>query len=156
MPRIDQDIKLDFKDVLFRPKRSTIRSRADVSMPRITCFFKVFISTLDYSICLTEIKILYVQWTWAHFDLWLCPFRPDLNLSATGSQNSKSQSLNCRWRRQGVSEGCTAYLLPICMSCGIRESLNGKQIKLEDKAVDSDWYYSKRYQKLKLLVDDLL
>ena len=31
MPRIDTDIKLDFKDVLFRPKRSTIRSRADVS-----------------------------------------------------------------------------------------------------------------------------
>ena len=31
MPRIDNDIKLDFKDVLFRPKRSTIRSRADVS-----------------------------------------------------------------------------------------------------------------------------
>jgi len=32
MPRIDTDLKLDFKDVLFRPKRSTIRSRADVSM----------------------------------------------------------------------------------------------------------------------------
>lgn len=31
MPRIDTDVKLDFKDVLFRPKRSTIRSRADVS-----------------------------------------------------------------------------------------------------------------------------
>lgn len=34
MPRIDQDIKLDFKDVLFRPKRSTIRSRADVDLQR--------------------------------------------------------------------------------------------------------------------------
>jgi len=32
MPRIDTDLKLDFKDVLFRPKRSTIRSRADVSV----------------------------------------------------------------------------------------------------------------------------
>jgi len=31
MPRIDTDLKLDFKDVLFRPKRSTIRSRSDVS-----------------------------------------------------------------------------------------------------------------------------
>lgn len=31
MPRIDQEIKLDFKDVLIRPKRSTLRSRADVS-----------------------------------------------------------------------------------------------------------------------------
>ncbi|ELT96879.1 hypothetical protein CAPTEDRAFT_157742 [Capitella teleta] len=34
MPRIDQDVKLDFKDVLFRPKRSTIRSRADVDLYR--------------------------------------------------------------------------------------------------------------------------
>jgi len=34
MPRIDQDIKLDFKDVLFRPKRSTIRSRSDVDLMR--------------------------------------------------------------------------------------------------------------------------
>jgi GMP reductase len=30
MPRIDTDIKLDFKDVLIRPKRSTIKSRSDV------------------------------------------------------------------------------------------------------------------------------
>jgi GMP reductase len=34
MPRIDQDIKLDFKDVLIRPKRSTIRSRSDVDLFR--------------------------------------------------------------------------------------------------------------------------
>lgn len=31
MPRIDQEVKLDFKDVLIRPKRSTLRSRADVN-----------------------------------------------------------------------------------------------------------------------------
>ncbi|GAB1598276.1 GMP reductase 2-like [Argonauta hians] len=34
MPRIDNDIKLDFKDVLLRPKRSTIKSRADVDLTR--------------------------------------------------------------------------------------------------------------------------
>lgn len=38
MPRIDTDIKLDFKDVLFRPKRSTIRSRSDVDLMRTYCF----------------------------------------------------------------------------------------------------------------------
>ena len=32
MPRVDSDIKLDFKDVLVRPKRSTLKSRADVSV----------------------------------------------------------------------------------------------------------------------------
>lgn len=32
MPNVCPDIKLDFKDVLLRPKRSKIRSRADVSM----------------------------------------------------------------------------------------------------------------------------
>ena len=31
MPRIETEIKLDFKDVLVRPKRSTLRSRSDVS-----------------------------------------------------------------------------------------------------------------------------
>ena len=31
MPHVDHSIKLDFKDVLIRPKRSTLRSRADVS-----------------------------------------------------------------------------------------------------------------------------
>ena len=32
MPNIVYDVKLDFKDVLLRPKRSTLRSRADVSL----------------------------------------------------------------------------------------------------------------------------
>ena len=30
MPRVETDIKLDFKDVLVRPKRSTLRSRSEV------------------------------------------------------------------------------------------------------------------------------
>lgn len=38
MPHIDNNIKLDFKDVLIRPKRSTIRSRADVSW---FCIFSI-------------------------------------------------------------------------------------------------------------------
>jgi len=38
MPRIDQEIKLDFKDVLIRPKRSTLRSRADVDLNRTFTF----------------------------------------------------------------------------------------------------------------------
>jgi len=29
--RIDQDLKLDYKDVLIRPKRSTLSSRKEVS-----------------------------------------------------------------------------------------------------------------------------
>ena len=37
MPHLDHSVRLDFKDVLIRPKRSTIRSRADVSMPSIAC-----------------------------------------------------------------------------------------------------------------------
>lgn len=30
MPRVDADLKLDFKDVLFRPKRSSLKSRSEV------------------------------------------------------------------------------------------------------------------------------
>lgn len=32
--RIEQDIKLDFKDVLIRPKRSTLTSRSEVDISR--------------------------------------------------------------------------------------------------------------------------
>jgi GMP reductase len=32
--RIETEIKLDFKDVLIRPKRSTLKSRADVELLR--------------------------------------------------------------------------------------------------------------------------
>ncbi|KAH9362475.1 hypothetical protein HPB48_015611 [Haemaphysalis longicornis] len=34
MPHIDYDVKLDFKDVLLRPKRSTLRSRVEVDLNR--------------------------------------------------------------------------------------------------------------------------
>lgn len=36
--RIEADVKLDFKDVLIRPKRSTIKSRADVDLSRTFTF----------------------------------------------------------------------------------------------------------------------
>ena len=32
--RIDQDVKLDYKDVLIRPKRSTLQSRSQVKLVR--------------------------------------------------------------------------------------------------------------------------
>ncbi|XP_007884909.1 GMP reductase 2 [Callorhinchus milii] len=38
MPRIDNDIKLDFKDVLLRPKRSTLKSRSEVDLKRSFTF----------------------------------------------------------------------------------------------------------------------
>ena len=38
MPRIDQDLKLDFSDVLLRPKRSTLKSRSDVQLERSYIF----------------------------------------------------------------------------------------------------------------------
>ncbi|XP_033646708.1 GMP reductase 1-like [Asterias rubens] len=38
MPRIDTDIKLDFKDVLVRPKRSTLKSRSEVDLMRSFIF----------------------------------------------------------------------------------------------------------------------
>ena len=32
--RIEEEIKLDYSDVLFRPKRSTLKSRKDVDLNR--------------------------------------------------------------------------------------------------------------------------
>lgn len=42
--RIDNDVKLDFKDVLIRPKRSTIKSRSDVDLVR------------EYTFCHSKLK----------------------------------------------------------------------------------------------------
>ena len=36
--RIEQDLKLGFKDVLFRPKRSTLKSRSQVELKRSFIF----------------------------------------------------------------------------------------------------------------------
>ena len=36
--RIEEDVKLDYKDVLIRPKRSTLKSRKQVSLTRSTNF----------------------------------------------------------------------------------------------------------------------
>uniref|UniRef100_A0A8C4HPC2 GMP reductase n=1 Tax=Dicentrarchus labrax TaxID=13489 RepID=A0A8C4HPC2_DICLA len=38
MPRVDVDLKLDFKDVLFRPKRSSLKSRSEVDLQRTFTF----------------------------------------------------------------------------------------------------------------------
>ncbi|XP_073164728.1 GMP reductase 2 isoform X2 [Lepidochelys kempii] len=38
MPHIDNNIKLDFKDVLLRPKRSTLKSRSEVDLLRLFTF----------------------------------------------------------------------------------------------------------------------
>ena len=38
MPRIENEIRLDFKDVLIRPKRSTLKSRSEVDLARTFVF----------------------------------------------------------------------------------------------------------------------
>ncbi|XP_074838434.1 GMP reductase 2 isoform X2 [Carettochelys insculpta] len=38
MPHVDTDVKLDFRDVLLRPKRSTLRSRSEVELLRSFTF----------------------------------------------------------------------------------------------------------------------
>ena len=62
MPRIDNDIKLDFKDVLFRPKRSTIRSRADVSRRLIFIKYFSFSWNCDQKYSLVRVREGHNQW----------------------------------------------------------------------------------------------
>jgi hypothetical protein len=45
MPRIENDVKLDFKDVLIRPKRSTLKSREEVRMTGLV-FSKIIFPSL--------------------------------------------------------------------------------------------------------------
>ena len=47
MPNIEEDTKLDFKDVLLRPKRSKIKSRADVSSSNIIQKFRITLLILS-------------------------------------------------------------------------------------------------------------
>ena len=37
--RIESDVKLDFKDVLIRPKRSTLNSRNEVDITALSAFY---------------------------------------------------------------------------------------------------------------------
>ena len=46
--RIEQDVKLDYKDVLIRPKRSTLKSRKQVSLTRNTNFRSYFNDSEHY------------------------------------------------------------------------------------------------------------
>ena len=39
--RIEEEIKLDYSDVLFRPKRSTLKSRSEVDLNRKYKFKRV-------------------------------------------------------------------------------------------------------------------
>lgn len=53
MPRVDADLKLDFKDVLFRPKRSSLKSRSEVG--ELNYFHS------DNVIRVLQLKMIYVQ-----------------------------------------------------------------------------------------------
>jgi hypothetical protein len=64
MPNIINEVKLDFKDVLLRPKRSTLRSRADVSLfhDRNTCnslLLPINPDETDYDCCLY--RLIYIE-----------------------------------------------------------------------------------------------
>ena len=57
MPHLDHSVRLDFKDVLIRPKRSTIRSRADVStssVARCTCTKQI---NSNYNVHVQQIRL---------------------------------------------------------------------------------------------------
>lgn len=60
MPNIINDIKLDFKDVLLRPKRSTLKSRSDVSNIYIK-FIKIH-ESLYFCFISFYIKFSYVSY----------------------------------------------------------------------------------------------
>ena len=51
MPRLDSDIKLDFKDVLVRPKRSTLKSRSEVGERGSRLASTLFLPRFGSSLC---------------------------------------------------------------------------------------------------------
>lgn len=63
MPRIENDIKLDFKDVLLRPKRSTLKSRSEVGKQLWVRFSTRILTDLN-----TDVSTI---WTLGCFSIWL-------------------------------------------------------------------------------------
>ena len=66
MPNVEEDTKLDFKDVLLRPKRSKIKSRADVSSKTLFSnemanhiYFKIILRSLHYISTFNPLKYLF-------------------------------------------------------------------------------------------------
>ena len=49
MPFVDNDVKLDFKDVLFRPKRSSLRSRSEVLLLKQSQNLFLLVLTVEVS-----------------------------------------------------------------------------------------------------------
>jgi len=75
MPRIKTEIKLDFKDVLLRPKRSTLRSRADVDLEREYGFRnskKVYKGIPVIASNMDTVGTFEMARTLAKFDLFTC------------------------------------------------------------------------------------
>ena len=61
--RIEYDVKLDFKDVLIRPKRSVLKSRSEVSLERE---FRFKIADVTWQVFLLLLRIwitpVHLQW----------------------------------------------------------------------------------------------
>lgn len=60
MPHIINEVKLDFKDVLLRPKRSTLKSRSDVSF----CLLLILSKQYCFQFDILWNKVIFLIWHW--------------------------------------------------------------------------------------------
>jgi len=101
--RIENELKLDFSDVLIRPKRSTLKSRKDVDLLRTYKFLHAKgrqwqgipimasnmdgVGTLDMALAMQEEKLLTVlvkSYTVDAIRPYVSKFNPDLTVLSTG------------------------------------------------------------------------
>jgi GMP reductase len=119
MPRIDTDVKLDFKDVLIRPKRSTIKSRSDVVLKR------------EYHFCHSKTKYAGIPIMAANMDT---VGTPDI-----AKEMSKNMMFTCMHKHLSVDEWIKfaeehpATIEHVAVSTGITDN---DQIKLK-KVLDA-------------------
>jgi GMP reductase len=152
--KLDNEIKLDFNDVLIRPKRSTLNSRSEVELERkfkfkyssqewkgipiiaanmdTTGTFEVYNSLRKYKI-ITALNKFYTKQDYQNCDRAYCDLDPNYFMVSTGISDKDFEKLNqilerfvCNWICIDVANGYMEQLVGFCNK--VRETYPDKII----------------------------
>ena len=142
MNKIESGEKLDFNNVLIRPKRSTINSRSEVSLERTFKFKHSYLTwtgipiiaanmdttgTFEVYNCLKKHKIVtafhkfYTVEDYQKYDTYMSHLDPDYFMISTGISDNDFEKLkqilgkiNCNWICIDIANGYISNLVEYC------------------------------------------
>ena len=152
--KLENEVKLDFSDVLIRPKRSTLNSRSEVDLERkfkfkyssqewtgipiisanmdTTGTFEVYNSLRKYKI-ITALNKFYTKQDYQNCDRAYCELDPNYFMVSTGISDKDFEKLNqildrfeCNWICIDVANGYMEQLVKFCNK--VRETYPDKII----------------------------